>query len=247
MSLRYLLEEARLGDLGDTNVYEYAEEPYTFPRGEDNIKSELTLTLRHNATDNPFFPTRGNRADLFGSIAGGPLGFDVNLYQLGFKSYHYMNPWGEHVLSFKTRFEVVEEYGDTEEAPISELLFIGGGRTLRGFEFRDVGPKAVRKGVDSNGNAYDDHRPIGGRSLAMASVSYTIPLVSRLRFATFYDVGNVWREAYTFEADSLASSVGVGLRLDFPGFPIRIDRAWVLEKDDPITETDTWVFWIGYE
>jgi outer membrane protein assembly factor BamA len=52
-------------------------------------------------------------------------------------------------------------------------------------------------------------------------------------------------EAFDFEEDTLASSIGVGLRLNLPGFPIRLDWAHVLEKDDPITETETFNFWIG--
>jgi outer membrane protein assembly factor BamA len=60
-------------------------------------------------------------------------------------------------------------------------------------------------------------------------------------------VGGVWRDAYEFNADNLASSTGVGLRLDMPGFPIRIDRAWDVEADDELTDTDNWVIWIGYD
>ena len=32
-----------------------------------------------------------------------------------------------------------------------------------------------------------------------------------------------------------------------PGFPIRIDRAWVIEKDVDLTDEDKWVIWIGHE
>jgi len=39
----------------------------------------------------------------------------------------------------------------------------------------------------------------------------------------------------------------MGIRLDMPGFPIRIDRAWAIEKDDEYTQEDNWVIWIGYD
>ena len=112
---------------------------------------------------------------------------------------------------------------------------------MRGFDYRDVGPKVVP--VDGTGF----YRPYGGRSLAQASASYNIPLVPGIRFAGFYDIGNVWKEAYEFDGNDLASSVGMGIRMDVPGFPVRIDRAYVLEKDDEITNTDKWVIWIGHD
>ena len=63
----------------------------------------------------------------------------------------------------------------------------------------------------------------------------------------FYDTGNVWRDAYELDTSDLASSAGVGLRLDMPGFPIRIDRGWIIEPDDELTDDDPWVVWIGYD
>jgi len=88
---------------------------------------------------------------------------------------------------------------------------------------------------------------VGGQSLAVANVEYTVPLVEGIRLAAFYDVGGVWRDPYRFNADNLASATGIGLRLDMPGFPIRIDRAWAIEADDDLTDTDEWVIWIGYD
>jgi outer membrane protein assembly factor BamA len=139
---------------------------------------------------------------------------------------------------------VVEEYGDTEQLSLSDLLFLGGGRTIRGFDYRDVGPKAVRYAPDGSVVRV---RPIGGRTLAMASAEYTIPVIEGIRFALFYDIGNVWREAYDFDFGRMASGTGLGLRFDLPGFPIRIDRAWALEKDHELSDEDDWVVWIGFD
>ena len=117
---------------------------------------------------------------------------------------------------------------------------MGGTRTVRGFRYRWVGPKAERE--DGSGTV----RPCGGQSLALASAEYTIPIVSKIRFATFYDTGNVWLDPYDFDFSTLAAGAGVGLRLDIPGFPMRFDYAWPVEKDDPRSRTERWSFWIGY-
>ena len=58
-------------------------------------------------------------------------------------------------------------------------LFLGGSNNLRGFDFRDVGPR------DANGE------PLGGKTLARATIEYTFPLIEKARGALFYDTGFV--------------------------------------------------------
>jgi outer membrane protein assembly factor BamA len=147
------------------------------------------------------------------------------------------------VFSIRSRFEFIEAFGDTETIPLADKLFLGGGRTLRGFDYRDVGPKVIRK-IDED-SYYS--RSYGGQSLFMVNIEYTVPIVKGVRFAGFYDTGNVWSDTYTLDTGDLASSMGVGVRFDMPGFPIRIDRAWVIDYDDDYTEDDKWVIWIGYD
>lgn len=247
---RYQLERVDLYNVSDTNRYVFADDPsqeYYFTSESDTIESSFRVTLSHDTRNNPFFPTRGNKADLFGQASGGPLGFDTDVYQVGFRSWHYVPLLFGHVLSLRTRYEVVDEYGDTDEVPITSRLYLGGGRTLRGFDYREVGPKVIRDVPAAGGGTVVNARAYGGRSLALASLEYTIPLVARLRMAGFYDTGNAWLDAYELDLDDLASSYGVGIRLDIPGFPIRVDRAWIIERDDAYTGEDSWVVWIGYD
>lgn len=248
ISFRYSLEDIEITDIADTNEYAYADppaDPYFFINEQDLLKSTLKVTLLHDTRDNPFIPTRGLRASVFGRLSGGPLGFDTDVYGLGGRVTSYWPLWFGHVLSLKGRYETLEAYDDTSEVTISDRLFAGGGRTIRGFGYRDVGPKVVPvDGTATNSIAY---RPVGGQSLAVANVEYTVPIVKGIRVAMFYDVGNVWRDPYDFDVDGLASGAGVGLRMDVPGFPIRVDRAWVVHRDDDLTDEDAWVIWIGYD
>ncbi len=249
IDFRYQLVKKEEYDIADTNAYYYTDDSadeYYFATDTDYVKSSLRVAITHDTRNNPFVPSRGNRSSVFSELSGGPLGFDLEIYRIGGKVRQYFPLWFGHVLSFKGEAEIVDEYGGTEEMPIAERLFLGGGRNLRGFEYRDVGPKVARKIPTDNGEIID-YRPVGGRSMLMGSLEYTIPLLSMLRIAGFYDVGNVWRDAYDFDFSRLASSVGIGLRIDMPGFPIRIDRAWVISKDDELTNDDPWVFWIGYD
>jgi outer membrane protein insertion porin family len=250
MDFQYRLERVAVTDVADTNRYVYADSPeeeYYFDREEDTINSSVRLSLTHDTRNNPFFATSGTRVRLFGEMAGGPLGFDTDVYSVGVNVVQYIPLWFDHVLSVKARYDTVEEFDDTTEVPIGDRLFVGGGRTVRGFDYRDVGPKVITPGVDSLGNETVYHRPVGGKSRAMASIEYTVPVAKALRLGGFFDIGNAWRESYHLDTHSLASGAGVGLRLDIPGFPVRIDRAWVIEKDDELTDEDEWLVWIGYE
>ncbi len=248
VQLQYRIERNDITDVADTNQYVYAEppqDPYFFAQEEDLVKSSIGLSLIHDTRNNPFTPTRGNRAVLAAELSGGPMGFDTDIYDLSLVAMRYQPLWWRHVLSLRTRWQVVEAYGDTDEVPIGDRLFAGGGRTVRGFKYRDVGPKVVR--IDPVTGAVIADRHVGGSSLATATAEYSIPIVTALRVAAFYDIGNVWRDPYEFDFDQLASSAGIGLRLDIPGFPIRIDRAWAIEKDSELTQTDSWSFWIGFD
>ncbi len=244
MELRYRIENREITDVSDTDAYVVVDtgEPYSFNRDEDTTQSSFRLTLSHDTRNRSFVPTSGTRASIFYELAGGVFGGDAELYRIGTKWNQYFSPWLSHVISLRLRYEVVEEYGDSYDLSISDRLFLGGGRSLRGFEYREVGPKAVP--VDST-SGYD-YRPIGGKSLAFASAEYTIPIVKGIRLAGFVDTGNVWTDAYEIQPDDIATTAGIGLRFDLPGFPIRIDRAWVVDPDDELTDEDPWVFWIGY-
>lgn len=250
IDFKYRIEKVLLEDVADTNRYVYADAPneeFFFPAREDRIESTLSVSVTHDTRDNPFLPSRGNRSTLSASLSGGPLGFDTDMYDLGLRAAQYFPLWFGHILSLKTRWEVIDEYGDTEDIPLSDRLFAGGGRTLRGFDYRDVGPKVVRQYTTSTGQTATTHRPVGGKSLALASAEYTIPIVSKVRLAAFYDIGNVWRDSYEFSLENLASSTGLGIRFDVPGFPMRIDYGWPIRKDSDLTKSDAWTIWIGYD
>ncbi len=118
--------------------------------------------------------------------------------------------------------------------PIFDRLYLGGSNNLRGFRFRDVSPK------DSN------NQPIGGQSMARGTVELTFPIIEKARGAVFYDAGFVNPDPWDFSPetqqiprgllaigggatgprrtfDNIASDFGVGVRLDLPIGPLRLD------------------------
>ena len=226
-SIGYKAEEISVFDVDETASDLIKEEE------GDRTKSSMTLALLRDTRNSSRLATRGSRNRAAVTGAGGLLGMDTELYRLEGSTVKYFPVWIDHVLSIKGWGAVVEEYGDSTRVPIFDRLFLGGARTVRGFKFRDIGPK------DERGE------PIGGRTASYATAEYTIPLFESFRLAGFYDVGMVWSDAYDF-GDSWNSAVGTGIRIDIPGFPLRLDYGWPLEADEFNDSSGRFSFWIGY-
>jgi outer membrane protein insertion porin family len=214
------------------NAYRYTDEP------DSAINSAMRVFWSYDTRDQAFVPTRGVQATVFGELAGTVFGGDNDVYSMGFQARRWFPlPWGRHVLSLRARAETVDAY--TGEVPIYDRLFLGGGRTVRGFENRSIGPLVVSR-------RDRDWHPIGGQTLMNAGAEYTIPVFKAVRVAGFGDIGSLGADSFSPETSSYAASVGVGLRIDIPGFPVRLDYAVPVVTPDN-AGTSAFVFWIGFE
>ena len=77
---------------------------------------------------------------------------------------------------------VVDAWGRSDEVHLFDRFFLGGINSLRGYRYHDVGPHSVDE-------------PIGGNTMWFGTFEYSLPIVptlERLRFAVFYDIGNVY-------------------------------------------------------
>jgi len=224
-------------DLPDEQMaryFKYQEDQYS-----GNLNSVMRLYWAHDTRDQAFVPTKGYQTTIFGDASEGGLG-DNEFYKLGGNYRQWFPlPWYKHVVSVRGRLETVDAYSG--DLPIYERLFLGGPRTIRGVEYRDVGPKVYR------GDGSSKHAPIGGQTLAMASTEYTIPVFKAVRFATFMDVGSLGEDAFDPQLSDVCVSVGIGLRIDIPGFPIRFDVATPVVSDDDYTDEEYFSFAIGFE
>ena len=237
--------------LENIDVYNVATNASDLIQQEEGTrsKSSLTLELVRDTRNSVFIPTRGNRSSASAMFAGGPLGGETEIYGFTGRSSHFFPLWFDHVFTLRGYAAMVNDYGIPERVPIFDRLFLGGPRTVRGFKFRDVGPK-VRDQTQSS-----SEEPLGGKSAACATAEYTMPVAEKVRLAAFYDVGIVWSDVFKkSDNDQIVggdgqvnSSVGVGVRFDFPGFPIQLDYAWPLQTDEfNDRPSGRFSFWIGY-
>jgi outer membrane protein insertion porin family len=104
---------------------------------------------------------------------------------------------------------------------ITEKFFLGGIRTLRGFESREVGP------TDENGNF------IGGEKMGYFNFEYLFPIYKDLglKGVLFYDTGNAWTDDEDYFTD-MRNSVGAGIRWKSPLGPLRFEWGYNLSPRD---------------
>ncbi len=199
------------------------------------------LFWTRDTRDNFRTPTSGARTQIFFDLAGG----DNSYWRLGFNHRSYFKTWKRynHVLMVALRAETIDALED--DVAIYNRLFLGGPRSIRGFEYRNVAPLARR--VRGDGSLTNDYAPWGGQTLFVMNIEYTVPIVKMLRLAAFTDFGSVGEDDLDFDfSDTFAWSVGLGIRIDIPMFPIRLDFAAPLETPDHADE-EVFSFSIGYD
>lgn len=202
----------------------------------DYLQSKVDFTFVHDTRDNLFIPRKGHKLELGAMTSGSFLGGDVDAYGLNFQGAQYINLPGDTILSFEGALRTVDSWGGGENGvPIFERMFLGGANNLRGFDFREVGPK------DETGE------PIGGGTSAYLTVEYTFPIFEKVRGAVFYDVGFVNMDAYDLSTADLNSNVGVGLRLFLPIGPIRVDFGIPTKADEFNDSSGRFQFNVGYK
>lgn len=189
----------------------------------------LEFAVVRDTTDSRIFPTQGNLLEMrFERV--GALGGDYDFSKVGaeFRQFWKVDEdfFGRAtVLSLRVEASYILDEG---EAPIFERFNAGGHKTLRGFEFRGIGPRGIQA---DTGELGDD--PVGGDWLFLAGIEYNWPIYQDvLRGVIFIDSGTVQKD---FGFDEYRVSIGAGLRVKLPIFgqvPFALDFAFPLLRED---------------
>ena len=183
------------------------------------VESKIFSSVVYDSRDNSLLTHRGQRVTLSPFISGGFLGGDTQVYGFDLEGSQYFHFRWDLILLINGEIATVSNWGNGTQVPIFERLFLGGSNNLRGFPFREVGPQ------DQNGE------PIGGNSMARTTVELTFPIIEKARGAIFYDTGFVNSDSWSFGFNHIASDIGIGLRLDLPIGPLRLDYGYPIQRD----------------
>jgi len=220
--------------------------------GADNLESRVTLGFTYDTRDSAFLTRKGTRIDFSTYVTGGPLGGSVQVYGFDLDAAQYFHLPYDTILLLNGEIGTINNWSDGSKTggivPIFDRLYLGGASTLRGFKFRDVGPK------DDQGNA------VGGNTLTRWTIEYTIPIIERVRFAVFYDGGFVNAGSWSFSPERVAvpgspgkfsgglnQDIGIGVRLDLPIGPLRLDYGFPIEEDSFSSKSGQFQFSVGYQ
>src|SRR6184192_2864292 len=212
---------ATLGyQLQEIDIFDVAASASEFIQSQKGTftESKVFSSLVFDSRDNPLLSRRGQRITFSPSIAGGFLGGDTQVYVLDLEGSQYFHLPKDTILLLNGEIATVSQWGSGSEVPIFERLFLGGSNNLRGFPFREVGPQ-------------ENGEPIGGQSMARATIEWTFPIIEKARGAVFYDTGFDNTSAWSFGFNHMASDVGIGLRLDLPIGPLRLDYGYPVMRD----------------
>jgi outer membrane protein insertion porin family len=197
----------------------------------DHFLTSLRLGVTRDTRDSYLRATEGSVIDMaFEQFLG-----DFNFPQLNFEFNKYWTVYeradnsGRHVLAFRSQVAWTNS-----NTPVFERFYAGGFRSMRGFEFRGVGP---------NINGFE----VGGDFLLLNSLEYQVPILANdnLYAVAFCDTGTVERQV---EIRDYRVSVGVGLRIVVPmmgPLPIALDIGFPIVRA-PNDHEQAFSFWVGF-
>jgi outer membrane protein insertion porin family len=194
-------------------------------------------SLAYDTRNSVQLPDKGQRTELDGEI----VGLDWQFYKLELKSGWYFKGLSKgHVLELAGRTGVVHAFGNSPDVPFFERYYLGGPYSLRGFKYRYVSPREP---------GYNE--PIGGDTYWFGSAEYSIPIFEQergigVRAALFYDIGSVGGSPYNFNVSQFSDNWGLGLRLNLPIGPLRLDYGIPIRHDQYSGSSGQFQFTVGW-
>ncbi|SDU02210.1 autotransporter assembly complex family protein [Stappia sp. ES.058] len=200
---------------------QYADENDAFGN-QTYLLTGVIGQVNYDTRDDPLNPTKGINAVVFAEPAYDVRGGNAMLFTRGQVSAY-------QALDDAARFVLAGRLGagsiiapSVRDIPAARRFFSGGGGSIRGYAYRNVGPRR-------NGEV------TGGRSFFEASGEIRMKATETIGVVGFVDAGNSFDAMYPDFSQGLKVGVGAGLRYFTPVGPLRFDIAVPLdpEKDDP--------------
>lgn len=155
---------------------------------------------------------------------------------------HYFTPRSS--LAFHVGAGVAVPYGNSSALPFEKRFYAGGANSVRGWGVRSLGP-----------GSYDGSNSVNNFIYQCGDVRLDINLEYRAKIfwifelGAFIDAGNIWtikdyedQPGGVFRIDSfyeqIAAAYGLGLRLDFTYFLLRVD--WGMKAFNPASGQKRW-------
>ncbi len=201
--------------------------PTINPLNENGVASSIQTSVVRDRRNNIFEPTAGSYNNLSLQYTG--LGGFHRSAKVETEARWYKPIYQE--LIFRTRGSVSKLIKTTSyrEVPRTEKFVMGGARNMRGYNFEDIGP--LIQLPDSTGRTSTFNQ--GGLFSILGTAEIEHPLIKEagLKWALFYDAGNVYK--YNIGENGnwrLRSDYGFGFRWFSPIGVLRFEFAYPVKK-----------------
>lgn len=190
-------------------------------------------SLGYDSRDDPLDPSEGftlnaTTTPYFG-VSGDAEKFWVN--EIRATAYLSLDGDGDFVLAGRTRLGSI--VGSTRrDLPASKRFYAGGGGSVRGYEFRTVGP------LD------DDNDPLGGRSVVEGGLELRAKITEDIGLVPFIEGGQVTTDPYPDLGGEMLWAAGLGVRYYTAFGPVRLDVAFPI-NGRPVDDTFQFYVSIG--
>ncbi len=215
--------------------------------------SKVVPSVVYNTIDNPLAPTTGKKLSLSVDLAG--LGGDTNFWKPSVEATWYMQQTRRTSIGLHAQAQYISPFSGSKPLPITELLYAGGEYSVRGFDLRTIGPRALQtipptynqltllpplmpNVVPLDSYQVDSGLVIGGNKLLLFNAEYLISIAGPVRLVFFYDAGQVRDFGQKFAASEFRTSTGAEVRFFMPvlNVPFRLifaynpRRAFILDS-----------------
>ena len=192
----------------------------------DTVTSAVTPSLSYDTRNHFFFPTEGTRSAMSVKLAG--IGGDNKFMRTDLAITRYFPvfegfEWGEKVaLRIGGRIGYATSWTD-RELPLFERYFAGGIGSVRGFEYRSLGPRECPTATPD----CTDPTNIGGNKQLIVKTELHFPILEQWGFrgSIFFDQGQAFGTSQNIDITALKRSVGLATQWLSPIGPIKLSWA----------------------
>jgi outer membrane protein insertion porin family len=203
-------------------------------------QSTFTVGIQRTTLNHPLFPTAGSKQSFNIDLNGGPLGGDGDFVKATMDGTWWTpiattggdgGPGTGIQFAAGLTLRAGSVVGNVTRFPF-ERFWMGGvqfGQQLRGYDETTITPLGY---FPERASGIRDISRLGNAYFSMTT-EVAMRLSPQLSVATFYDAGNVYRDASEFDPTRLFRGAGFGLQLVTPFGPVGLDYAYGFDKPIP--------------
>lgn len=178
----------------------------------------LRLTQTLDFRDNPVLPTRGWHLECPLELGAAVGDFSTSYGKAGISGGWFHDLGRNYQIGLGGDWGILMPSGDGGDLPIDLRLFNGGARSVRSFPERELGPSA-------------DGYPTGGEAMWNANAELIRSISGAVEAVVFFDAGTLDRNYEEMGAGDVELATGLGIRLNLPIGPVRLEYGFNLTRD----------------